>query len=225
MIRSLLNKTPYELLNGRKPKPTHLLTFGCICFSHNNGKEVVGNFVAKSDEGIFLGYSFQSKAYKVYNKRTQCVEESIHVIFDEAHLSCEKDKHVDHDGEPLFVPCEVIDIANRKADMMSHVEESSEEDVNSSPSIREEPGPPITTTEDENRVVDAIQGTPLFEIRSAQEPQSDIPSSSTNETQAPTWRFKRSHPLDNIITPLDSGVQTRSKERNSLAFSAFLSQV
>ena len=36
-----------------------------------------------SDEGIFLGYSSQSMAYKVLNKRTNRVEESVHVVFNE----------------------------------------------------------------------------------------------------------------------------------------------
>nr|XP_016507269.1 PREDICTED: uncharacterized protein LOC107824963 [Nicotiana tabacum] len=101
MIRSLLNKTPYELLNGRKSKLAHLRTFGCKCFVINNGKEALEKFDTKSDEGIFLGYSSQSKAYKVYNKRTQCVEESIHVIFNESHHHCGKDSHdkIHQDGE------------------------------------------------------------------------------------------------------------------------------
>ncbi|XP_075100900.1 uncharacterized protein LOC142176674 [Nicotiana tabacum] len=193
----------------RKPKQTHLRTFGCKCFVLNNGKEALEKFDAKSDEGIFLGYPSQSKADKVYNERTQCVEE---------------DKHVDQDGEPLSVPGEVIDMANGKADMMSNVKESSENDFSTPPSIRKEPGPMITPTEAENRVVDAVQGTPLAEVRSAQEPQLDIPESSANEIQVPNWKHKSSHPLDNIITPLDSRVQTRSKARNSLTFSAFLSQ-
>ncbi|XP_070011241.1 uncharacterized protein [Nicotiana sylvestris] len=218
MIRSLLKKTPYELLNGRKPKLTHLRTFECKCFVHNNGKEALGNFDAKSDEGIFLRYSSQSKAYKVYNKRTQYVEERIHVIFDEAHLSSEKDKHGDQDGEPLSIPSEVIDMANGKADMMSHVKESGEEDSNTSPYFGEESGPPITRTEAENKVVDAVLGTPLCVVRIAQKPQLDIPGSSTNETQVPNWRFESSYPLDNKITPLDSGVQTRSKAIKSLTF-------
>ncbi|XP_070018150.1 uncharacterized protein [Nicotiana sylvestris] len=203
MIWSLLNKTPYELLNGRKPKLKDLRTFGCKCFVHNNGKEALGKFDAKSDKGIFLGYSSQSKAYKVYNKRTQCVEESIHVIFDEAYLSCEKNRHVDQDGEPLSMTGEVIDIANGKANIMSRVKESNEEDANIFSSIGEEPSPPITITKAENIVVDAVQGTPLCEVRSAQESQSDVPDSSTNKTQALHWRFKSSHLLDNIITPLD----------------------
>nr|GFB55744.1 putative RNA-directed DNA polymerase [Tanacetum cinerariifolium] len=37
----------------------------------------------KGDECIFVGYSNQSKAYKVFNKRTRVIMESIHVNFDE----------------------------------------------------------------------------------------------------------------------------------------------
>ncbi|XP_075084694.1 uncharacterized protein LOC142167952 [Nicotiana tabacum] len=163
-------------------------------------------------------YLVNSKAYKVYNKRTLYAEESIHVIFDESHLSCEKDRRVDQDGEPLSVPGDVIDMSNGKAYMVSHVKESRKDDTNTSPSIREESSPMITITEAETRVADAVQGTPLAEVRSSQEPQSHIPESSTNEIQVPNFKDKSSHPLDNIIAPLDSGVQTRSIARNSLAF-------
>ncbi|KAJ9185172.1 hypothetical protein P3X46_004832, partial [Hevea brasiliensis] len=43
-------------------------------------------FSSKIDEGIFLGYSTSSKAYRVFNKRTLVVEESMHVVFDKAKL-------------------------------------------------------------------------------------------------------------------------------------------
>ena len=43
-----------------------------------------GKFDAKSDEGIFLGYSTNSWAYKVFNKRTKTVMESINVEVDDA---------------------------------------------------------------------------------------------------------------------------------------------
>ena len=62
---------------------TYLRPFSCKCLIHNNGKDNLGNFNAKSDEGIFLGYSLNSKAYRILNKRTSMVEESIHVVFDE----------------------------------------------------------------------------------------------------------------------------------------------
>lgn len=46
-------------------------------------KSNLGKFDSRVDEGIFLGYSLTSRAYRVYNKRTLIVEESIHVTFDE----------------------------------------------------------------------------------------------------------------------------------------------
>jgi hypothetical protein len=85
LIRPILNKTPYELLKGRKPNVSHLHIFGCKCFVLNNGKENLGKFDSKADEGIFLGYSQSSKAYRVYNKRLLIVEESMHVSFDESY--------------------------------------------------------------------------------------------------------------------------------------------
>ena len=49
----------------------------------NNGKDDLEKFDPRSDEGVFVGYSSSSKAYRIFNKRTQCIEESIHVVFDE----------------------------------------------------------------------------------------------------------------------------------------------
>nr|GFB30136.1 hypothetical protein [Tanacetum cinerariifolium] len=40
----------------------------------------------KGDECIFVGYSTQSRAYKVFNKRTRVIMESIHVNFNELPL-------------------------------------------------------------------------------------------------------------------------------------------
>jgi len=43
----------------------------------------LGKFDSKADEAIFLGYSLNSKAYMVFNRRTFNVEESMHAVFDE----------------------------------------------------------------------------------------------------------------------------------------------
>ena len=75
LVRSILKKASYELYNGRKPNSAHLRVFGSKCFVLNNGKENLGKFDDKSDEGIFLGYSLNSKTYRIYNKRTMTIEE------------------------------------------------------------------------------------------------------------------------------------------------------
>ena len=69
----------------------HLRVFGCKCYVHNNGKESLRKFDPMSDEAIFLGCVSHNKAYKVFNKRTLCVEESVHVLFDESNSLVEHD--------------------------------------------------------------------------------------------------------------------------------------
>ena len=88
LIRPILKLTPYELFKGRNTTISHLKIFGCKCFVLNNGKSNIGKFDSKADEGIFLGYSLTGKAYRVYNKRTLNIEESIHVAFDECLEAC-----------------------------------------------------------------------------------------------------------------------------------------
>ena len=64
----------------------------------NNGKDNLGKFDAKSDEAIFLEYSTTSKAYRVFNKRTLTVEESIHITFNEnVPLTIETNKVEDNE--------------------------------------------------------------------------------------------------------------------------------
>ena len=78
--RPILNKTSYDLWNNRKSKISYLRVFGCKCFILNT-KDNLENFNSKADERIFLGYSTSRKAYRVFNKRTLVVEESMHVFF------------------------------------------------------------------------------------------------------------------------------------------------
>ena len=46
-------------------------------------KVYLNKFDAKAQKGIFLCYSERSKAYRLYNSETLCVEESMHVKFDD----------------------------------------------------------------------------------------------------------------------------------------------
>ena len=72
MIGSMLNKTPYELLEGRKPNLAHLRAFGCVCYVHNNDKDNLRKFDAKNDKGIFLGIP-QKVKHKRYLTKEQIV--------------------------------------------------------------------------------------------------------------------------------------------------------
>ena len=75
------NKTLYELWYGYKPNVSYLKVFGSKCYILKESRK--GKFDVKSDEGIFLGYSCKSKAYKCLNFSTHKIIESAHVRIDE----------------------------------------------------------------------------------------------------------------------------------------------
>ncbi|GJS07865.1 putative ribonuclease H-like domain-containing protein [Tanacetum coccineum] len=76
------NKTPYELFLGRKPALSFMRPFGCPVTILNT-IDHLGKFDGKADEGFFVGYSTNSKAFRVFNSRTRIVEENLHVKFSE----------------------------------------------------------------------------------------------------------------------------------------------
>ncbi|GJX14874.1 putative ribonuclease H-like domain-containing protein [Tanacetum coccineum] len=74
------NKTPYELFRGRTPALSFMRPFGCHVTILNT-LDYLSKFNRKSDEGFFVGYSMNSKAFRVYNIKTRKVEENLHIRF------------------------------------------------------------------------------------------------------------------------------------------------
>nr|GEW04359.1 integrase, catalytic region, zinc finger, CCHC-type, peptidase aspartic, catalytic [Tanacetum cinerariifolium] len=82
IIHHRFNKTPYELINRRKPYISFLHVFGALCYPKNDRKDI-RKLGAKGDIGFFIGYSVDSCAYRVYNRRTKKIIETMNVSFDE----------------------------------------------------------------------------------------------------------------------------------------------
>nr|GEY29906.1 hypothetical protein [Tanacetum cinerariifolium] len=74
------NKTPYELLHGRTLSIGFMRPFGCLVTILNT-LDPLGKFEGKVDEGFLVGYSVNSKAFRVFNSRTRIVQETLHVNF------------------------------------------------------------------------------------------------------------------------------------------------
>ncbi|GJT86427.1 retrovirus-related pol polyprotein from transposon TNT 1-94 [Tanacetum coccineum] len=96
LIRAILGKTPYELLRGRKPTLDYFIMFGSKCFILNT-KDYLTKFNPKSYEGVFLGYSQNSKAYIILNIHTRKFDESLNVTFDETPPLSKTSSLVDDD--------------------------------------------------------------------------------------------------------------------------------
>nr|GEU46672.1 DNA-directed DNA polymerase [Tanacetum cinerariifolium] len=74
------NKTPYELLLGRTPSIGFMRPFGCPVTILNT-LDPLGKFDGKADEGFLVGYSVNSKDFKVFNSRTRIFQETLHINF------------------------------------------------------------------------------------------------------------------------------------------------
>jgi len=81
-LRTNTTITLYELWKGRKPTVKYFHVFGSKCYILEDGDHR-RKMDPKSDEGIFLGYSTNSRAYRVFNSRTKAVMESINVVIDD----------------------------------------------------------------------------------------------------------------------------------------------
>ncbi|GJT09773.1 putative ribonuclease H-like domain-containing protein [Tanacetum coccineum] len=76
------NKTPYELFRGRTPALSFMRPFGCHVTILNT-LDYLGKFNGKLDEGFFVGYPMNSKAFRVYKIKIRKVEENLHIMFSE----------------------------------------------------------------------------------------------------------------------------------------------
>nr|GFB54009.1 hypothetical protein [Tanacetum cinerariifolium] len=79
IIHKRFDKTPYELMNKRKQKIKFFCVFGCRFYLLNDYEDF-GKLKAKGDIGVFVGYSKESAAFRIYNKRTRKIHESVNIM-------------------------------------------------------------------------------------------------------------------------------------------------
>lgn len=102
-IRYESNATLYELLKGRKPNVRYLHVFGSKCYilvDHEQRRKMNPN----SEEGIFLGYSVNIRAYSVFNSHAKTMMEYIKVIIDD---NSEEKKVVKEKDDIILQPADV----------------------------------------------------------------------------------------------------------------------
>ena len=77
--KALKGKTPLEAYSGKKPSIAHFRVFGCECYAHVPDQTRT-KLEAKSRKCIFLGYSLESKAYRLYDSEEKKVIFSCDVV-------------------------------------------------------------------------------------------------------------------------------------------------
>ena len=177
--------------------------FGSKCYILND-RENLGKFDAKSDEGIFLGYSTTSRAYRVFNKRSKTVMDSINVKIDDAitKVGMVDDEERSSTKEPT-VEVEVFDI---------EVEGSTSEEESTPMNPR-------------------MEARSTSRISSPLTPLKVYPPISRNDevstSKKPSSKVIKNHPNNNIIGSLDEGLRLRKGNillANHVTYHCYLAQ-
>ncbi|KAJ9544838.1 LOW QUALITY PROTEIN: hypothetical protein OSB04_024545 [Centaurea solstitialis] len=231
LIVKRFRRTPYELFRNRKPSIEHLHIFGCVCYILNN-KDNLGKFDSKSDDGIFLGYSSISKTYRVFNKRRQTIEETIHVKFDEPgptfphpHDNSEINQWADS-----FFQVPDIPLADPSPqDLPDGFEENPTppSPIPIPPLINATPITQVTPEPDQPTNSEDFSQTTVSEPA----PTNLLPDPSVNEAstsgqvyQPPAIRWTKDHPIDQVLGNPSSGVKTRRQSGNVCLYVNFISE-
>jgi len=181
-------KTPYEAWYDKKPTVRHFRVFGCLEYAHVP-KEHRKKLDAKSEPCVFIGYSDESKAYRLYNPKTKKTLVSWDVIFEEGKVYGQQQK------------C-IVDIGG---DVTSHEDTSQAKNVqpkrlNSLPNLQVVPPSPPSSPSQSSKST----------------PSSPSSGGSPNVIQEvmKTKRGKRhfqNHPPSQVLDPNFHQILTRSQ--------------
>ncbi|XP_071687434.1 uncharacterized protein [Rutidosis leptorrhynchoides] len=218
--RSIVNrrfeKIPYELLFNHRPNVKFFRIFGCVCYVLND-KDNLGKFNVRGDEAIFIGYSQDRVAYRVYNRRTRIIKESTNVKFDEmsgmvlghncSRPGLNSDPHFRH------VPLATSDDLNSSEFLLQDDLDTGVSSSNNTPISNSHPSAV------ESSPLESSEDTPSNEIdtRSLDAATPPILSTEQNaDTLVPLWEENATYPTDNtalsrssssshIVTSLNDG--------------------
>ncbi|GJU71671.1 putative ribonuclease H-like domain-containing protein [Tanacetum coccineum] len=227
------NKTPYELFRGRTPALSFMRPFGCHVTILNT-LDYLGKFDGKSDEGFFVGYSMNSKAFRVYNNRTRKVEENFHIRFLEDKLIIAGDGLkwlFDIDVLKKLMNCVSI-VAGTNSNDLVGTEESigagvckengiadQEKSENSTQGVNTI-GPSINTEPDMFSLEDNATATHADFFGDETEVDMSNITATYPVPSTPNTRIYKDHSLDHVIGDVQSGVLTRriTKTTNEQGF-------
>ncbi|XP_057720282.1 uncharacterized protein LOC130934762 [Arachis stenosperma] len=171
----------------------------CKCFILNI-KENLGKFDPKTHEGIFLGYSTDSKAYRLYNKNSKTVKETMHVTFYESNSV----PSVCIDDSPGFE-------AKLPKITKSVTQNSSSQEITPAGS------------ENINSIGDNLELSPIAAENTDAKAivDQEEPESLTQTRRPREWKFLINYPEEFIIGDPSKGISPRSSlkkaESNNLA--------
>nr|GEX42903.1 putative ribonuclease H-like domain-containing protein [Tanacetum cinerariifolium] len=205
------NKTPYELFRCRTPALSFMRPFGCHVTILNtlDYLDYLIKFDGKSDDGFFVGYLLNSKAFRVYNLRTMKVEENLHIKFlenkpiitgtEESISAGHASKVTGTSKEYILMPLWKDDSDDEGVSKESRIGDQERPSINTASLNVNTDGPSINTAStNDNAEVDLINISTTYLVPSTQ-----------------NTRIHKDHSLYHVIGDVQSSVQTKRMTKTS----------
>nr|GFA62693.1 hypothetical protein [Tanacetum cinerariifolium] len=204
IIRLRHGKTSYELLHSKLPDLSFFYVFGALCYSTNDS-ENLGKLQPKADIRIFIGYAPTKKAFRIYNRRTRRIVETIHVDFDEMTSMASKQRSSGPALNEMTPGTISSGLVPTTSPLTSYVPPSRDDWDLLFQSMFDEllnPSPSVV-----NQAHEAID--PIVEVIPLVNPDSiDLPSSTTVEQDAPSTTHMRNDLLFGVPIPEVTSAQS-----------------
>nr|GEU53645.1 integrase, catalytic region, zinc finger, CCHC-type, peptidase aspartic, catalytic [Tanacetum cinerariifolium] len=233
IIHKRFDKTPYELINKRNPNIKFFHVFGCRCYLLNDYDDV-GKLQAKGDIGVFVGYSKDSAAFRVYNKPSKKdLEDLFQKFYDEYFDSSKLKKSLttnvetsNNEGEVFHKVSESFQGESSSSSINDDVYQSLEEGIlpqTNTQSISNNMIPNVDEASSSHNVFYKRLEDANFDARTAFHDTFDV--HTYYQPYPHETKLIKDHPLYIIICDPKSSVRTRGQLANSCLFTCLLSSI
>nr|GEY90570.1 hypothetical protein [Tanacetum cinerariifolium] len=226
VIHKHFDKTPYELMNKRKPNIKFFRVFGCRCYLLNDYEDV-GKLKAKGDIRVFVGYSKESDAFRIYNKQTRKIHESVNIMKSSTTNVETSNIEVPSNEEEVFhESSESFQEESSSSSLNDDVQQNSEEvgvPSSNTQSISNNMIPNIDKASTSHNVFNERLENAYFDASTSFHDPSNVHTFFQPYLHEKKWT--KDHPLHKIIGDPKSSVRTRGQLENSCLFSCLLSSI
>nr|GEU30229.1 ribonuclease H-like domain-containing protein [Tanacetum cinerariifolium] len=192
--------------------------FGALCYPTNDSEDL-GKIQPTADIGIFVGYAPSMKGYRIYNKRTRRIMETIHVQFDELTEQMAP-AHLDTGPAPNFLtPGQITGTPSPTTTDKDAPSRSVSPSSSALQSHSLHQGVAAEPNYIEDHTIALVDNIPFVNIF-APEPHSEASSSGDISLTESTYvsqtlhhlnKWSKDHPLDNVIGNPSRPVSTRKQ--------------
>nr|GEX34332.1 hypothetical protein [Tanacetum cinerariifolium] len=200
--------------------------------------DYLGKFDVKADEGFFVGYSLNSKAFRVFNSRTRIVEENLHIRFSESTPNVigtqsngfagtkaidnvgQARKETKHVKDYILLPLWTADPPFFQ-DLKSSHDDGSKPLTDDGKKVDEDPSKEMNVMIKRRKIILIALTMLTLTFDFSRDDEDDGAVADINNlditiqvSPTPTTRIHKDHHLDYVIGDLQSTTQTRKMSKN-----------